>query len=151
MIEVYTAPETIPDQRYVTIFLGGSIEQGKAEHWQIEFIDHFKYKNITILNPRRLIWEASPSDEYFAEQVNWELDGLDIADIIIIYLQPGTLSPVSLLELGLFAKSDNDKLIVCCPGDYFRSGNVNVVCSRYNIPLFKNKIDFFNHIEKILK
>ena len=42
-------------------------------------------------------------------------------------------SPITLLELGLFAQTK--KLIVCCPDGFWRRGNVQVVCARYNVPL----------------
>lgn len=48
-----------------------------------------------------------------------------------------------LLELGLFAKSG--KLLVCCPEGYWRRGNVEVICARYQIPAvarFQDLVDF---------
>ncbi len=93
---------------------------------------------LVILNPRRDDWDASweprADNPRFSEQVNWELDMLDAADIVILYLAPGTTSPISLLELGLCARSG--KLKVCCPAGFWRRGNVEVVCMRNRIPLF---------------
>ena len=40
------------------------------------------------------------------------------ADIIIMYFAPHSQSPISLLELGLYAKTD--KLMVVCPEGYWR-------------------------------
>ena len=54
-------------------------------------------------------------DPQFSQQVNWELDALEVADWIVVYFDPDTQSPISMLELGLHAKSD--KVIVCCPMD----------------------------------
>lgn len=48
-----------------------------------------------------------------------------------MYFDPKTKSPITLLELGLFARSQ--KLIVYCPTGYWRKGNVDVVCERYNV------------------
>ena len=45
-------------------------------------------------------------------------------------------SPITLMELGLFAKSK--KLFVVCPDEFYRSGNVQIVCNKYNIPLYKS-------------
>jgi Nucleoside 2-deoxyribosyltransferase like len=88
--------------------------------------------------PRREDWDGSwrqeAADPRFFEQVSWELDMLEAADIVVMYLAPGPRSPVSLLELGLCARSG--KLRVCCPPGYWRQGNVEVVCLRYGIPLF---------------
>ena len=44
---------------------------------------------------------------------------------------PSSKSPITLLELGLFAKSS--KIIVCCPEGFWRKGNVDIVCERYGV------------------
>lgn len=51
-----------------------------------------------------------------------------------MYIDPATKSPISLLELGLFAKSG--KLIICCPDGFYRKGNIEVVANYYGIPMF---------------
>ena len=124
----------------IRIFLAGSIELGKAEQWQERIARAMSdVSNIVILNPRRddwdNSWEQRADDPQFFEQVNWELDMLDAADIVVMYLVPGTRSPISLLELGLHAGSG--KLKVCCPMGFWRRGNVEMVCRRYQIPLFE--------------
>jgi hypothetical protein len=68
----------------------------------------------------------------FHEQVSWELTGIERADVVIVYLDPATRAPISLLELGLIAVSG--RALVCCPDGYFRKGNVDVVCQRYRVP-----------------
>lgn len=118
-----------------TLFLAGSIEMGTAALWQEEVERAFASLPVTILNPRRLDWDSSwrqsADDTRFREQVVWELSALEQATQIVLYLDPATRAPVSLLEMGLFARSG--RLIVCCPEGYFRKGNVDIVCSRYNI------------------
>jgi len=127
-------------KRKYAIFLAGSIEMGKAENWQMKVEAYFKDKSdYTILNPRRDDWDSSWTQEFenpqFYQQVNWELTGLERADSIIMYLCAGTQSPISLLELGLYANSG--KLLVCCPKDFWRKGNVDIVCEKYGIPLYE--------------
>lgn len=53
-----------------------------------------------------------------------------------MYFSPNTKSPISLLELGLFARSG--KVRVVCPEGFWRKGNVDIVCQYYNIPLYEN-------------
>lgn len=100
-----------------SIFLAGSIEQGTAEKWQAKIIESVKKLDLTLLNPRRKDWDTSWKESIenppFKEQVNWELDALELADWIIFYFDKATKSPITLLELGLFATSK--KLVVCCP------------------------------------
>lgn len=126
------------------IFLAGSIEMGKAEDWQVE-VEEFLQNHegdSTTFNPKRDEWDSSWDQTYqnpqFYQQVNWELNGLDNADVIFMYFDPNTKSPISLLELGLYASSR--KMIVCCPEGFWRKGNVDIVCEKYNIPLF-NKLE----------
>jgi hypothetical protein len=47
---------------------------------------------------------------------------------------PETKSPITLLELGLHARSG--KLVVGCPHGFWRRGNIEVVCARFGVPLF---------------
>lgn len=130
---------------YITIFLAGSIEMGTAENWQKKVKDLLNYKsaNFQILNPRRDDWDSSwvqdKNNFQFRQQVEWELDGLEKADKIIMYFDPKTKSPISLLELGLFARSG--KLIVICPDGYWRKGNVDIVCEKYGVEQAKSLED----------
>ena len=117
-----------------SIFLAGSIEMGVAEKWQDRIINELKDSDLLFLNPRRDDWDnswiQSIDNEQFRQQVEWELDGLEKADLIIIYFDKDTKSPITLLELGLF----KDKLmVVCCPEGFYRKGNVDIICKRYNI------------------
>ena len=127
-------------RREKLVFLAGSIEMGRAEDWQTRVEQHFaQLPAYTVLNPRRDDWDSSWVQTFenpqFAQQVNWELNGLERADHIILYLHPATKAPISLLELGLHASSG--KLLVCCPTGYWRKGNVDIVCERYGIPVYE--------------
>lgn len=128
-----------PDKTH-SVFLAGSIEMGNAEDWQTMVSNTFKDQPITFYNPRREEWDSSWTQEItnpqFYQQVNWELNALEAADLIIMYFDPNTKSPISLLELGLYASSG--KLVVCCPYGFWRKGNVDIVCDRYSIPNFDN-------------
>ena len=124
-------------------------DRDKADRWQDHVIEQFQNAPVTILNPRRTVWDASweqsIDNNHFTEQVNWELDALEMADVILLYFDPKTKSPITLLELGLFAKSK--KLMVCCPDGFWRKGNVDVVCQRYGIPQFESLETIINNIK----
>jgi len=117
------------------IFLAGSIEQGRAVNWQSKITKALEDMPVTILNPRRDDWDSSwvqsKDNPQFRQQVEWELDAQERADIIVMYFDKDTKSPITLLELGLFARSK--KMIVCCPEGFWRKGNVDIVCERYNV------------------
>ncbi len=118
------------------VFLAGSIEMGKAINWQSLVQETLADEAGTILNPRRDDWNSalvqSADNPDFREQVYWELTGLQLADIIALFFDPLTKSPISLLELGLFARSG--KMVVYCPEGFWRKGNVDIVCQTYNVP-----------------
>jgi len=120
-----------------TVFLAGSIEMGKAIKWQDEIIEKCKDTDITFFNPRRDdwddSWEQSITNEKFRKQVEWELRSLNKANKIVMYFDKDSLSPITLLELGLHARADN--LCVCCPDGYWRKGNVEIICEKYHIPM----------------
>src|SRR5690606_2827295 len=93
---------------------------------------------VTLLNPRRDNWDPtwtqSISNPKFKEQVTWELNALEMSSSIIFYFDPNGKAPITLLELGLFASSN--KIFVCCPDGFWRKGNVEIVCDRYNIKMY---------------
>jgi len=149
MARLFRAPEmwrhTRPD---ATVFLAGSIEMGAAVNWQDRLTAILTAAfpttdrlNLAILNPRRedwdSSWEQSIANPRFREQVEWELDGLEGASRVPMYFDPATKSPITLLELGL-CSFYTGKLLVCCPPGYWRRGNVEVVCARYEIPLYES-------------
>jgi len=135
------------DRGRIKIFLAGSIEVGMAEGWQ-ELVAArigaavasageraLTTDQFVLLNPRRDDWDGAwkqtRDDPQFREQVIWELSSLQQADWILLYFDPATKSPISLLELGLHANSG--KLVVVCPDGFWRKGNVDIVCDFYRI------------------
>ncbi|MCJ2181450.1 nucleoside 2-deoxyribosyltransferase domain-containing protein [Novosphingobium sp. 1949] len=134
--EVVTSPEALPaTHERVRVFLGGTIDMGSAPDWQKQMIAALDNENVVILNPRRAdwnpAWRPEADEPNFRQQVEWELAALDSADVIVLYLSPGSKSPVSLLEMGLHARSG--KLIVLCPQGYWRKGNVDITAAKYGV------------------
>jgi hypothetical protein len=148
-IEVQAPNEIVLDTEYVNVFLAGSIEMGVAEKWQEKVIAALSDKPIRFLNPRRedwdLSWKQDIDNDNFVEQVIWELTCLEMAQIVIMYFDPNTKSPISLLELGLHAKEQ--KLVVLCPEGFWRKGNVDVVCEYYSI----NQVDTFDELIEFIR
>lgn len=139
-MNVLIPPQRVMVNEEVVIFLAGSIEMGAAKEWQQQAIDMFhaiipeeQRSNYIILNPRRPDWDSSWKQVYedpqFYQQVTWELNGLRKASFIIVYFDPATKSPISLLELGAF----HEKAIVVCPDGFWRKGNVDIFCEEFNV------------------
>jgi len=136
---------------YYTIFLAGSIENGKAENWQEKLIETLvRFDNIVILNPRRKHWsELEKNNLRF--QIAWEQEGIEKSDLVVFYFHPATQSPISLLELGQCLGS-HKKVIVYCPPNFFRYTNVEITCERYSIKPHKDYqvfiADIISHISR---
>src|SRR6478752_870752 len=79
---------------YATVFLAGSIENGVADKWQERVVRDLADSPIRFLNPRRDDWNPSWNEDInrdkLEEQIRWELEGLEMADLIIAYIDPNT-------------------------------------------------------------
>jgi hypothetical protein len=138
------------------LFLAGSIEMGKAIDWQAEVVEAFKNYYMGVYNPRRDEWNAELpqkiSCEEFRYQVTWEQRYLEKSNIVLMNLLPGTYSPISLLELGQLSAVSKDKIVVVvCPEDFWRAGNVEMVCILYRIPLYRTLAEGIAHIKTVLQ
>jgi len=138
-----------PYQRF-NVFTAGSIEMGKAVKWQSLMAQLLSDLPITVCDPRRPGKDWNPAMARVPDhnkltgmraQIDWELDAQDQADVICFFFDVDTNSPVSLLELGLFAKSK--KVVVCCDDRYHKWDNVQITCERYGIP----HVDTFAKLE----
>ena len=152
---IIKAPEKISiPNGHKSIFLAGSIEMGKAIDWQTRLTKKLlaKYHNLVILNPRRSDWDSSweqkVENRQFFNQVDWEHNGLEIADFVIIYFQPETQSPISLLEFGMFKNKRN--VFVCCPEGFWRKGNVDYVWQKYGIRQLAEPDDIVDELNQFI-
>lgn len=140
------------DMKKNYVFLAGSIEMGKAEDWQSETTQFFNELDWGVFNPRRDDWDSTWKQDFdnpqFFQQVSWELNALDVADFILLYLVPETLSPISLYEFGRYSTSG--RIAVVCPEGFWRKGNIEIACHKDNIPLF-NTLDEFKEFFKTYK
>lgn len=166
MVTEYKAPEKeiyVTGKKYIKIFLAGSIEMGKADDWQNSVVEALKHRikdanfEICIFNPRRdnwdSSWQQSIENQQFKEQVQWELSHIDRSNIVAFYFQPGTISPISLYELGVVSipSSESKKnIIILCPEGYHRKGNVDVSAQWYDMQLTNSFEDFVSKIEEAI-
>lgn len=128
-----------------SIFLGGTIEQGAAEDWQKASAEYLSgiACSVTVVNPRRPKWDPtlrqSVDEPVFKEQVTFELDHLERVDAVLLWFEPASKSPISMLEFGLLcgwvSRGSLKKLVVGCPQGFWRRGNLEVMCERYKIDL----------------
>lgn len=117
-----------------SVFLAGSIEMGAAEDWQTKA--EKLLEGFLIYNPRRDDWDSSwkqsIKNKQFVEQVEWELRHIEKADYRLVYFDPNTKAPITLMELGIMGDvMYYSTTVVVCPEGFYRKGNVDVFC-RYN-------------------
>lgn len=153
-MKIYKPPRSLPSLFPArSLFLGGSIEMGGADDWQEQVTNQLSSTDLTIFNPRRDNWDSTWVQEItnpeFKAQVSWELEALERCGLILIHFVPGTKSPISLLELGLFGHASG--VHVCCPKGFWRKGNVDIVCERYSIPIYEKLESAVEVIKKIYK
>lgn len=134
------------DDSFTKIFLAGTIDMGNSRDWQAEIHDRFSEMNgrYILFNPRQENWDATRPGE-MDYQVKWELDHLEDADMIIMYILGTSKSPISLLEMGLHAKSG--KMYVICEKDFYRYDNVRITCDYYEVPLYNDLESFLDTLE----
>ena len=120
---------------WTTVFLAGTIDNGHSEDWQQTVAAKLagRDRHYLLYNPRQEEWHPEREGE-MDYQVHWELEHLEKADHILMVFLPGSQSPITLLELGLHARSGK-LLVVCTPG-FYRYDNVRLTCARYGVPVY---------------
>lgn len=147
------------------IFLAGTIDNGDSDDWQYDVFLHLamytelisddsKYYDIpkfTVFSPRRKNWKEDATQEDIEEQIKWEQEKLDEADLIVMVLQDNSKSPISLLELGLYGPTG--KLICFCTPNFYRYTNVKLTCEKWGIPLIEqlSAADIAAEVNRIYK
>jgi len=171
-MQIIEAPSSLKPflvSKAIKVFIAGSIELGKAKDWQTEFIEKLnkepslKKIDFILFNPRRSDWDDSWKEDInnaqFREQVEWELEAQKIANIIPMHFEPKSLAPITLMEFGLnvqfrcvalqidgwgFIPKLPSRLVVHCPKGFWRKGNIDIVCARYNIKQVETLNDLAN-------
>lgn len=141
-VQIITPNDTDQNPRYPTtsVFLAGPTEIP----WRTSFLatlrsltEEVPHPNITVYDPFQHRWDGSwredLADDRFRAQVEWELERQESATIVALFFHGDSKAPLSLLELGLSARSG--KAVVGCDEAYWKRGYVQAVCRRYGVPL----------------
>lgn len=161
MAYIFRAPEQIPvglTQSKKTLFLAGSIDMGKAKEWQTQMEVALKDEEVVICNPRRLDFDAtqiySEDNPYMVEQIEWELEHIEISDVVVFVFDENGLAPITLYELGLVSKevyTCNKVGIVYCPHGYWKRANVIVNSMFYDFIIVHSMEELIEQTKKALK
>ena len=140
---IVTSKEKLPNKERAYLFLAGSMNNNSTNNWRNKIIkilgNSFNYLDPTNSNHDKL------DKQQMKTHVEWELNAMEMADIILLNFLPKALSPISLVELGMYVASK--KLIVVCPKEFYKSSYVNTLCEKYNTPIFLKMDDAINLIK----
>lgn len=155
MPRIFTSPENGLASDQKTVFLGGSIEMGKAELWQPRVGQRFVAEGFDVFDPRRKDWNSDWTQDPtpgtpFHQQVTWELDHLERADLVYFFLTGDGPAIVSMLEIGLMLAAHKNVVLHVAPS-YMRRGNIVITAKRHNISVFDNESDAIASAVAILK
>ncbi|KAI5861461.1 hypothetical protein GGS23DRAFT_598613 [Durotheca rogersii] len=134
---VVFAPSQEPHRGIKSVFLAGTTTRTDDRDWREVLAESLADLPLTIINPYRADWDKSWREDAacapFREQVEWELEMQEKADIVVFHFHPATEAPISLLELGLCARTG--KAIVVAPEGYTKRGNVQIVCQKHGLEM----------------
>ena len=143
-MRVFTSKEELPvkkeGKKYC--FLAGSIDFKVTNSWRDKVIEKSSEKTV-FFDPTRKDHDLL-SEEEMKSHIIWELKALELADFIILNFFPDAKSPISLVELGLYMKSN--KLIVVCPKEFYQYRYLNTICCKYSTPIYYNLHDIFKYV-----
>lgn len=144
--QVIFAPSDEIPHHAKSIFLAGSVPTSNqaddtTTDWRNQLSAALADLPITIYNPYRANWDDSwREDIYFVpfrQQLEWELDMQEKADLVLVYFHPDTQAPISLLEFGIWVRAPG-KTVVVCPQGYWKRGYVQTVCKRFDVEMLDN-------------
>ena len=136
--QIIYAPSKDAARGLKSVFLAGTTSKVDESDWRETLSTSLLQTPITIYNPYRPDWDSSWKEDInfapFREQVEWELEKQEEANIVVIYFHPKTQAPISLIEMGLCVRAPG-KAIVVCPEGYWKKGNVEIVCRRFGVEM----------------
>ena len=157
-MRVITAPNKyIPEKNDITLFLAGGITN--CPDWQKEVIKGLEgIDSLVIFNPRRENFPIHDPNASF-EQIKWEFDMLEKANIFTMYFSDGESDqPICMYELGrnilrmqmIYPTDWQDRIVITCNEGYKRKNDVLIQSKLATVRNFVNIGDYKNHVDNIL-
>ena len=104
-MQIISPNDNLPVKSAITVFLAGGCTSGG---WRDEF---FEYIKGFILNSLVLFDPYNANIKNNTEQIKWEVDRINEADIFSVYFDKYTDQPISMLELGKMFELAKDKCV----------------------------------------
>jgi len=122
-----------PDYSFTTrndafrLFLAGGITG--CPDWQSYVVKQLMFSKslapVILLNPRRKNFPMDKPEEA-KEQIRWEFEALNAANMILFWFPEETLCPITLFELGRHSIERKTHLVVGCHPGYQRRQDVEI-------------------------
>jgi nucleoside 2-deoxyribosyltransferase len=146
MIVIY-AKEALPDIINKSIFLAGpSLRPGQEDEisWRklaLQILSNMSYDGVVFVpEPRELMFDDSHNEPTsYAEQIEWEEQCLNVADIIVFWINrqlPQLMGLTTNDEYGAWKNSG--KLVLGCPEEADKVRYQSYYAQKLNIPEFSN-------------
>lgn len=108
-------------------------------------ISLLKDTSLTLINPRRANFDVTnPDMEY--EQIKWEHQHLEHATMISFWFPRETLCPITLFELGKYARDTSKILFIGRDEEYKRKRDIDI-----QIGLIRPEIQIVHTLEALSK
>ena len=105
------------------IFLAGGITN--CPDWQQDLVKLLDIPQLVILNPRRKNFPIGNPSAAF-EQITWEFNSFQKADLISFWFSRGSLNPIVLFELGKWLVQNEKKIFIGIDLEYQRKLDVEI-------------------------
>ena len=131
-LEAITSFKELKLDNNPVLFLAGGISD--CHDWQKEMADTLmsrdKDRDYWIVNPRRKNFNTAKPEES-VKQIQWEHEGLEIADVVSYWFAKETLCPITLFELGLKLGKHSNVIVGIHP-EYKRKRDLEIQVPLYN-------------------
>lgn len=154
MIQFIISPDEAKIFKNIKLFLAGGVS---CYDWQSiimeklfddsESKNHDYLCNVIVFNPRRQKFSKDIKEEIEKQSI-WRYNKLKESDIIAFWFSKGSLSPVSLYELGKWGNSTNKSIIIGIEEEYEKRNDIEIQTklSRPDIKIVYDLNDFYYNI-----
>lgn len=78
-------------------------------------------------------------------QIKWELAGIDMSDLVIVYFADTSKTPITFLELGTIL-ANRRRVVIYCSNKFYRYTNVKVTAEHYGKKITETYEDFLLNV-----
>lgn len=140
----YDLPSNVPK-----IYLAGNM----GTPWRDQFIKDLSNQNVVVIDPTNEDYQTQDFNSY-RRHCYWELDMIQLADMVVVWLDETSIAPISLFEIG-YACNDKghvgDKIILGVDKKYPKRKDLLIRWSYFFNKVANTQEELFeNLMEKVI-